>query len=582
MATFYPIEANAEWRRIAALPRRAGTKELGEEYARRLTPLLLTPAGVASGAHLNAMQGLMLWEAFQIKGGFFAIPVGGGKTLASFLLPYILNAKRALYLNVAALEEDREYDFALLAKHWVSQRPPMRRETYSQLYQEKSYNLLELYRPDLIIADESDLLRNTDSSATMRVEEYMASEAGKHCAFVALTATFLRKHLRDFAHILKWTHKAVTPLPMRWVDLEGWSNAVDEKLENALVRRPPGALLHFATAEDHKEAHDELDLARLAVSRRISETPGVIISNDASCDTPIEIRVLQPPDDPVLDEVFRVFRRTMTTPDGWELSGPLEMYAIGNQLGCGFNPIWDPRPPTAWSVARQQWHKFCREKIETRNSRGVLLATEKMVAREFVDHEIYTHWKSVEPTFKPNPVARWLTGSVLGFAKEWLQHNGPAVCWVTHIPVGEALAKMTGIPFFGAGGKSVHGQHIMHHPATKNCIATVHANKRGRNLQAFDRNLVIGWPQPAPDVEQLIGRMHRFGQKNSVKVDVIASCAEHFHALHQSYREAACVRTLGRQTQKLLRAHIDVSHVTRSTGYRWSKDRIVVPALATG
>jgi hypothetical protein len=529
---------------------------------------------------LNPMQGLMLWEAHQVRGGFFGIPVGGGKTLASYLLPYVLNAKRALYLNVANLQEDRERDFTILAKHWVTQRPMMRRETYSQLYQEASWDLLLRYQPDLIIADESDLLRNEDSSATMRVDEYMKSDHGKRCMFVALTGTPLRKRLRDIAHILRWTHKIACPLPLRWVDIESWGSSVDEKLEG-LIRRPPGALLHLANDEDRATAQNELDLARLGVGRRIAETPGVILSDDQSCDSPIEIRVLQAPEDRSLDETFVTFRRTMCRPDGWQLSGPLEMYMIGNELGCGFFQKWDPLPPTLWTVARQQWSRFCASQIGTRSRRGALLATEKMVAREYSDHPIYLEWKAIEKSFIPNPVPQWISGSVLGLAKEWLQHNGPAICWVLNNAVGEALARMTGLPFYGAGGKTDQGQHIITHPANKNAIASIHSNKRGRNLQQMNRNLVIGWPQPAPDVEQLIGRMHRYGQDKAVYVDVIVGCAEHFEALHKSYREASCVKTLGKQTQKLLRAKIDTTHVRRSTGARWSRD-FVTPMQATG
>lgn len=573
----YPIPANEDFRRIAALPRRRWTKELGEEYARRLTPYLLTDAGRAAGAHLNAMQGLMLWEAAQVRGGFFGIPVGGGKTLASYLLPYVLDSPRTIYLNVANLQEDRERDFTMLAKHWVTQRPMMRRETYSMLYQETSWNLLLNFRPHLIIADEGDLLRNEDSSATMRVDEYMKSDEGKHCMFVLLTGTPLRKRLRDIAHILKWTHKERSPLPHRWVDLESWGNAVDEKIDG-LIRRPPGALLELAAPEDHAEAQNELDLARLAVGRRIAETPGVILSDDQSCDSPIHIRVLQAPPDSALDDTFANFRRTMCRPDGWQLTGPLEMYMIGNELGCGFYQYWDPLPPTRWTVARQQWSRFCCQMIGTRSKRGALLATEKMVAREYADHPLYLEWKEIEPTFVPNPKPAWITGSVLGYAKEWLSSNGPAICWVLYNEVGEALSRMTGLPFYRAGGKTEQGQHIITHNPKKNAIASIHSNKRGRNLQAMNKNLVIGWPQPAPDVEQLIGRMHRYGQEHAVYLDVIVGCAEHFTALHRSYAEASCVRTLGRQTQKLLRAHIDTTHVYKSTGSRWDRDSVSVAA----
>jgi hypothetical protein len=571
----YPIERNAEFERIYSLPRRTWTKELGEEYSKRLTPLLATSEGLRAGVKLLPLQALGLWEAHQVRGGFFAFPVGAGKTLTAWLLPYVLQSKRPLYLNVAALESDRDYDFALLKKHWVTHRPEMRRETYSQLYQDGSWDLLSRYEPDLILADEGDLLRNTDSSATMRIDEYMLHHPkGKTCMVVILTGTPIRKSLKNIAHLLRWTHKDLSPLPKRYVDLENWANAIDEKFDD-LVRRPPGALLLFANDEDRKIAQNELDLARLGIQRRLIETPGYICSDEQSCDTSIHIRVLQAPPDPILDEHFRVFRTKETTPDGWELEGPLEMFNVGHQLGCGFFTKPEPRPPYEWSKKRQAWFSYCRSKIGTRSKTGKLLATELMVAKEYAENELHQEWLAIKPTFRENRVAQWLSGSVLGYAKQWLQHNAPAMCWVIHIPVGEALSRMTGIPFFGAGGKNAEGTHIIKHSPTKPAICTIHANKRGRNLQGYTRHLVIGWPQPATDVEQLLGRSHRRGQMHPVHIDVLAACAEHFYALDQCYREASFVKMTGGQTQKILLANIDTSHVSQSLGFRWSKD----PAL---
>jgi hypothetical protein len=568
-----PVEYTPELERVIRIPRRRWTMQEAQALADRLTPLLRTAAGEAAGVSLFPLQALGLAEFHQVRGGFFALPVGEGKTLQAWLLPYVACVSRSIYLNPASLMDDRERDFARLAKHWVNARPPARLVSYTALTQANNHDLLIRYKPKLIMADEGDLLRNPDSSMCMRLDEY--AELDPDCMFVVLTGTPMRKSIKDICHLLKWTHKKWAPVPLTYKDREAWSNALDERVD-MIKRQRPGALLHLAGPD--VEARDDLERARIGFQQRLWETPGVIYVDKQSCETPLHLRLLQAPEDPLLDAAFKHFRSKEATPPfrgepaGYELEGPLEMYRVGRELGCGFFGRPEPMPPTPWREARAAWAKFARQQIGRRGKGGQLLATELMVAKEFKDHPLHVAWKEIRPKYKWKSVAEWVSGSVIGYAREWLRTNTPAIVWCPHVPAGEALSRISGVPFFGAGGLTDAGESILNLPPRKSAICSIQSNKRGRNLQSHTRHLVVGWPQPATDVEQMLGRPHRRGQDDPVYFDVLISCAEHLYAIDMSYREAGFVKVTQGQTQKILIAEIDSSMITNYSGYRWDKE----------
>lgn len=406
----------------------------------------------------------------------------------------------------------------------------------------------------------------------MRIDEYLKLDP--ECMFVLLTGTPMRKSLKNICHLLEWSHKEWAPVPRTYRDRESWANALDERVDT-IKRQRPGALLHLAGP--HVEAKDDLEKARIGFQERLWETPGVIYVDKQSCDAPLSIRLLQAPEDPALEEAFKHFRTKQATPpfdgepNGYELEGPLDMYRVGRELGCGFFGRPDPMPPTEWLMARSAWNKFVRSQIGHR-VKGTLMATELQVAKAFSDHPLHVAWKKIKPTFKLNTRTEWVSGSPIAYAREWLKLNSPAIVWCPHIPAGEALSRLTGLPLYGAGGVSQNGESILNLRANQSAICALHSNKRGRNLQTHGRHLVLGWPQPATDAEQMLGRPHRQGREDPVHFDVLISCAEHLYAIDMTYREAGYVKVMQKQTQKILIADIDSSMVTRYTGYRWDKE----------
>jgi hypothetical protein len=279
------VRHSDELDRILQIPSRTLSLETGADLAQRLTPLLRTELGAEHGVSLRAIQAIALDELWRMHGLFAAIAVGGGKTLITWLAPYILDSKRPLLLVPANLRTKTYNDFGMLSRFWVSPKRLARLESYNQLSLLQSASMLDDYQPDLIIADEVDKLRKTDVAAWVRVQDYLSRHP--ECVFVALTGTILRKSIKDMAHLLIATLGAGAPVPRRWVDLEEWSGALDLKVD-VMSRYRPGALRLLVPGNPNPT----VEHVRQGFQERLRSTPGVIIIDAEECEQPITIRML--------------------------------------------------------------------------------------------------------------------------------------------------------------------------------------------------------------------------------------------------------------------------------------------------
>jgi hypothetical protein len=515
------------------------------------------------------VQAIALAEAYQCRGLFLAAPVGAGKTLVSFLLPRVLGAVRPLLLVPASVVEKTHLDFARYARHWEAPRPMPRIESYESFSREQHAHKFcgcprctdgedegTGLRPDLLIPDEADRLRNKTAVVRRRYARYIV--AHPDVISCPMTGTILRKSLRDIAPLLVWALKLDAPIPLSYTELESWCEAIDERPRIG-IHRPAGALLTLNPKPP--SGGDDLESARLAFRERLTATPGVVVQDEQSSDQSLTIRVLKTPDDPILDGAFERFRSTLQTLDGWDLGDPLSVLRHATELGCGFYYRWEPRPPRDWLEARRGWFTFVRQRInESQRTREPLDSAEQ-VARYHRNHPSRVAWKTIEPTFTPHTIATPITVSVLGFAASWLAANSPALVWVQHGYVGEALSQMTGAPFFQGRGRDPVGRYIGSHDPQRSAVLSLAGNFRGRNLQAWNRALIIGPVHAATYWEQgYLGRVHRQGQRRPVWIDVAVSCAENLIALKAAHREAHMVRATLGHIQKLLIASYDWSH----------------------
>jgi hypothetical protein len=603
------VGRSPDFDRIVSLPRRVFTWEQAERDARELTPELVTPLGKKAGVTLRPLQGFVLQELWKHRGCYFSGSVGAGKTLTSFLAPYVMNAERPVLVVPDNLIEKTQFEFSEYAKHWVSpQRPqrPARLVGYKELSRKTADELIERLKADFWIFDEVDVLANQEGAATRRVA---ADISARGVPVLAMTGTDGRFSIKDFSHFLTWALKDGAPVPLVYSELERWAAALDERkpgMNGMLDTLLPGVLLELI--DEGLEASllgagwlqgdidrvmaelTTLGRARMLFQRRMAETPGVIMLDDDDCNQPLTIRHFCAPESEALNAHFVLLKTANTTPDyedprdgapmqGHELMGPLEKMQKEDEIGCDFHNVWVPPPPEEWRDARRTFARFVRNRIEWSNTedkpkgwRGAWpLYTELMVKEAYPHHAAVAAWRAIEPTFTPNSVPMWLGGSVVGAAAEWAL-EAPGLVWVPHVPVGEAIAQLTGLPYYGAKGLTAGGSSIVRIDPSKSAIVSVASNLRGRNLQMFCRNLIIGCRPSAKFFEQLVGRTHRYGQLNPVLVEIMLTSGLSNYSFDMLLKEAKFVLSVRGKTQKVLRADIERTTFP-SDALRWAYNK---------
>lgn len=574
------VEATPEFQRIVNIPRRQWTKEETDEAVTRLTQALKMPRGTMT---LFPAQAQALTE-IGIYGGLFGpIPVGDGKTLISLLAAYVLDAKRPVLLLPAGLLAKTQRERIDLAKHW---RIPLglRMISIESLGRANQAQVLESYKPDLIIIDEAHKLKNKQAGAVRRV--LRRHDAEPNTKFVIMSGTMTKDGLDDFEHMARWSLGDNSPLPTGSGELKKWADVLDKK--RSLLRTDPGVLLSLCNEEERKRPRFEA--ARLGFQRRLLDTPGVITTQGADVASSIYIsdRILEPKQ--VTNDNFRKLRSEWKTPDDWELMQAVDVWRHACELICGLHYVWDPRPPERWRTARSDWNKFVRETL----AKSRTLDTPHQVELAVLDGTLRVGkhyldaWQAVEGTFKPNTKPIWHDDSCLNLAQKWGEED-PGIIWTEHSFFGRALAKRAGWEYFGRDGLNAAGVPIDLPKAAhegKTIVASRKANATGRNLQAWNRNLVVSLP--GCGLEQLIGRTHRPGQeKDEVYIDIVFGCAEHVTAWESAVLEAKMVHDMLGQRQKLLLADkaLDISRLSVLSGARWVKtlsekdSKFVLPKL---
>ena len=570
------VQDSAELQRILRIPRRVWSADDSAAWAARWTDALgraprddcptSCVCGGAGQMSLRPIQGIALSEIAQYGGGLFPIRVGGGKTLISFLAPRVLPQVRApLLLLPAHLVKKTQREMALYRKHW-NLPPFIRVESYQLLSRVGGATLLRDYQPDLIICDEAHALKDPSGTRAKRINRYLRERGG--VPLVIMSGTLTKRSIGDFAHLSSWSlrERSPVPLPQFFHVLEEWKRAIDVNVAEHR-RLDPGALTALGAGP-----------VRPAFQRRLVETPGVVATQEGPLPIELRIRSHAVEIDAETFDAYRTLRLDWRTPDEWDLEDGVAVWRHARELSSGFYSRWDPRPPERWREARRDWAKACRD-IIAHNRRE--LDTELQVRRAVLDgyrpeaEGILRRWLEIAPTFEPNPEAVWFSDRLVGWCAAWAKER-PGLVWVERPAFGDRLARMTGMPYYANLGLDDQGRFVGDHPPTSSAIVSIEANSVGRNLQAFNRNLIVDVQPNGARWEQMLGRTHRDGQRAKVvEVDVLFGCIEDVEGFWRAVRDSQYAEDMTGQAQKLVHADLEqveeVEAARLRAGPQWNK-----------
>lgn len=495
--------------RVLDLPRVVYPPELAE----RLSEAWRAPGG---SWVLREDQAKFLYSLGRFRGAVGGLSVGMGKSLCAMLAPLALGvpSEDVLVILPASLIGEAESERPGYLEQFALPPAP-RYLSYAMLARPDNVNILDEIAPKVIVVDEAHALRNSKSARTRRLTRYL--RRNPDTVFVPMSGTLAGETLFDYAHLLRWAMGAGAAIPKPRRILEAWSRVLDVGAEE-----PPTGydykllepLLAWAKTTDH----------RAALYERLRTAPGMVLSTESSCDTPISIQRWKPSVPKPVSAALDRLEEAWVLPDGTEVLDQLRLAVAKKQVSLGYYMRWTW--PVAGSIDRE-WLKvrsdYYREIRGVTNRGKEGYETQGLVERAlragrdpYLPVELYeaaAAWEQIEDRADPVPEAVWFDDSVVRAARDEAEASGePTIIWYTYVCVGKALEAL-GVPTSYAGDPV---------PCARVVALSVRAHGTGLNLQRFTSNLVLEAPGNAGTWEQMLGRTHRGGQALPVACTVLA------------------------------------------------------------
>jgi hypothetical protein len=547
--------------RTVALPRRDQDAEA--PAAEAAMAHLHTPGGAW---RLRPHQALALHEAATVRGGLFPMGVGAGKTLLAHTLGQAMGIapERTLCLVPGALVGEYKRQRRVLAQHFHVAAPHV--VSYEKVGHPSGAKLLAELAPQLIIADEAHMLANKDSARTARFLRYAEeARARDGVAFVAMSASLLRRSLHDFAHLAKLALGDGSPLPHNYNLVDILDRALAEPGKAApllgyewtyLARYEPQrgtmgpeaqqAWASVVAGDGARLRGPQVDALRLwargVFRRRLLETPGVVSTEEPSCDVPIVGAVWPHAEVPgEWAKAAEAAVATMLLPCGQEIESQLAAYAAQHQLRLGYYLRWaglgdDTLTPREWAYARREWGQALRSLVSMRRADLDSPALAEEAIRRLVDEEpparkytaaetrelraaaaAWQAWEAVRHVYDGTREVVWLPGAHAHWQRmfatfdRWAHANGPTLVWAADTALYELAQQICPANLARPG----------EHPGAPDervrwRLVSVDSHGTGLNLPQWQHNLLLAPPQDASALEQLVGRTHRPGQQHSM------------------------------------------------------------------
>lgn len=538
-----PVGASSDLERIIALPRRQlPTGQALEDLISLYTERFKTPEGTM---RLRGLQAIALAEAEAVGGLLGPIGVGEGKTLIGLLMPLVLKSRRAVMLVPAGLRDQvKRLLYGEYSKHW--RLPTLANSDiaypntdpdsllwvigYSELQSPKQEKreLLATLQPDLVICDEAHSVARYTAARTKRFRHYF--KTNPQTRLVALSGTLIARSVKDAADLSKLALRRGSPYPFDWRVQDEWSRVLDpsDRFSDAEREEAAGQLRRLVL--------EPASTLRAAFRRRVVETPGVVASSEQSISTSLLIRELKVKVPPEVLHALEQMADTWETPWGEVITDALSYWRYVRQLSCGLNylRVWPRKEPEhirkEWLEARSEWNREVRDFLTHRAKPGLdspgLLQEAAESGRWAADN--WHRWDKIRHQAKPSTTDVWLSDFLVQTAVKW-GRTDTGVIWYEHGAFGAAVAQAGGFPLYDQGDSGIDDED-----GSRTVVASISSCGEGKNLQQWSKQLICEFPSPAKEVEQLLGRLHRPGQKADVVETYVCL---HTPALRDSFRK---------------------------------------------
>lgn len=368
------------------------------------------------GRRLYQPQSAAMRAFKEVRGGFFPIGVGWGKTLISIFCAdhaFRCGVKKSILLVPAnVVPQLWNVDIRWARKmvplavpfHLLAGRPAAARKAfadsnypgcyvlpYSLLSQPDCLYLWEQIHPGLVIADEAHRLRNPRAARTKRVMDFVEQAEPW---FVPLSGTMTNKGLFDYQHLIRPALRDQSPLPRLHGMVFLWDGVVNSKAGHSadgdgVHSMKPLVRWAQEQAPDQKFPLEETETYRRAFRMRLLSAPGVVATGDNEIG--VSLQVVNEEVEPSqgheqVVELIRQVREDFLTPNGDEIEHAFHCHKWEQELTAGFyyKLAWPDAPTLAarraisvgeaaeileraklWHAATQKMHRLMREFFKT-------------------------------------------------------------------------------------------------------------------------------------------------------------------------------------------------------------------------